>query len=197
MSPFSKLFNIMIFSEWVKFLKSIKNLPPLICLYCPNLLSNGSLCKCDVRTYLHPSSNNSSIRAAWHKSVLISAELVCFVAVNVSKHGIFSFFHLATHAANDLKNSGFMSPIFIALPRRLFGRDCFFEFEIIHQMFKSFRRSALLFFSGKYNSIAAVVVSWTMAYANGTLWLLLPGWSTFKFNLGALRKFTRSVQSFS
>ena len=178
-------------------LKPTKNLPPLICLYCPNLLSNGLLWKGDVRIDLYPSSDSSLIRAAWHKSVHISAELVSLVNVNVSKHGISSFCHLATHAANDFKNSGLLSPIIAELQRGLFGRNCVFEFGIIHQMFKSIRKSALLFFSGKYDSIAAVVVSWIMANANGTLCLLFPGWSTFKFNLGALRKFACSILSFS
>ena len=87
----------------------------------------------------------------------------------------FAFYHLATHAANDLKNSDLLSPIFAALPRGLFGWNWVFEFEIIQQMFKSLRKSALLFFSGKCDSVAAVVVSLIMANANGTLPLLLPG----------------------
>ena len=115
--------------------------------------------KRDVRIYLYPSDNNSSIRAVRQKNVLVSAELVCFVNVNVSKHGIFSFCHLGTHTANDLKNSSLLSAIITALPRALIGRNCVFEFEIILQMFKSLGRSTLLLFSGKYASIAAVVVS--------------------------------------
>ena len=196
MSPFGNNFNLIFFSEWVTSLKPTKNLSPLICLYCPNLLSNRSLWKRNVRIYLYPSSNNSSIRAAWHKSVLISAGLVYFVKVDISKHGIFSFCHLATHAANYFKNSGLLPSVIAALPRGLFGKNFVFEFEIIHQMFKRLRKSALLFFSGKHDLIAAVIVSWIMANANGTLCLLLPGWSTFKFNLGALRKFVCSVQFF-
>ena len=130
--------------------------------------------KRDVRIYLYPSDNNSSIRAVRQKNVLVSAELVCFVNVNVSKHGIFSFCHLANHAANNLKNLGLLSPIIAALPRGLFGRNCVFEFEIIRQMFKSLRKSALLLFLGKCDS-PAVVVSLIMANASGTLCLLLPG----------------------
>ena len=135
MSPFSKLFNFTFFLEWVTSLKPPKNLPPLIYLHFPNFLSNGLFWKCDVRIYLCPSSNNASIRAAWHKSVLINAEHVCLVHINASKYGIFSFSHLATHTLDNLKNSGLLSPIFAALPGGLFGRNCVFKFEIIHQMF--------------------------------------------------------------
>ena len=52
-------------------------------------------------------------------------------------------------------------------------------------MFKSLKNSAMSFFPGKYDSIAAVVVSWIMVNANRMLCLLLTGWSTFKFNLEA------------
>ena len=92
-SSLSKDLILIIFSDEVASRSPTKNLPSLICWYCPNRLSRGSLSNLDVNTKSYPSPSKSLISYARQRRVLTSAELVCAVNVNFSQLGILSVCH--------------------------------------------------------------------------------------------------------
>ena len=112
------------------------------------------------------------MKAAWHKSFLIIANLLCFVNVNVPKHGIFSFYHLATHVGNDLKNLGLLSPI--CFHENYLERIAFSNLKLSTKCSKVSESQHCYSFQGiRFNSSSRR--PWIQANTNGTLCYRYPG----------------------
>ena len=73
----------------VAFLSPARNLPPLICQYCPNSFSTGSLCSLDVMMKSYPSASKSFIIEEWYFNVPTNVEAIFKVKVSFSQLGIF------------------------------------------------------------------------------------------------------------
>ena len=116
-SSFKSVLSLIIFSDDVASLSPTRNLPPLICRYWPNRLSNGSLWNLDVMMKSYPSASKSSLSKAWYFNVLTNAEAVCEVRVNFSQLGIFFSCQFWIQSAMARKNDGFLSPITAAFYR--------------------------------------------------------------------------------
>ena len=87
-SSFKSVLSLIIFSDDAASLSPTRNLPPLICRYWQNRVSNGSLWNLHVMIKSYPSANKSYSKA-WHFDFLMNREADCEVRVNFSQLGIF------------------------------------------------------------------------------------------------------------
>ena len=97
-------------------LNRTRNLPPLICQYCPNNLSSGSLCSLDVMMKSYLSASKFFIIEAWHFNVPTNVEAIFKVKASFSQLGIFFSWQFSIQSAMARKNDGLLSPITAVFP---------------------------------------------------------------------------------